>query len=95
MLFRSSHTSIFYESPHRIVKTVQALAALDPDIPVCVARELTKTFETYHRGPASRLAAEFAERPPKGEIVLLVGGVNALFLVDVTYPEELFIADNN
>ena len=67
----------FYESPHRIVKTVQALAALDPDIPVCVARELTKTFETYHRGPASRLAAEFAERPPKGEIVLLVGGVNA------------------
>ena len=73
----ASHTSIFYESPHRIVKTVQALAALDPDIPVCVARELTKTFETYHRGPASRLAAEFAERPPKGEIVLLVGGVNA------------------
>ena len=73
----ASHTSIFYESPHRIVKTVQALAALDPDVPVCVARELTKTFETYHRGPASRLAAEFAERAPKGEIVLLVGGVNA------------------
>ena len=73
----ASHTSIFYESPHRIVKTVQALAALDPDIPVCVARELTKTFETYHRGSASRLAAEFAERPPRGEIVLLVGGVNA------------------
>ena len=73
----ASHTSIFYESPHRIVKTMQALAALDPGIPVCVARELTKTFETYHRGPASRLAAEFAERPPRGEIVLLVGGVNA------------------
>lgn len=73
----ASHTSIFYESPHRIVKTVQALAALDPDVPVCVARELTKTFETYHRGPAARLAAEFTERAPKGEIVLLVGGVNA------------------
>ena len=73
----ASHTSIFYESPHRIVKTVQTLAALDPDVPVCVARELTKTFETYHRGPAARLAAEFAERVPKGEIVLLVGGVNA------------------
>ena len=56
---------------------VKKLAALDPDVPVCVARELTKTFETYHRGPASRLAAEFAERAPKGEIVLLVGGVNA------------------
>lgn len=73
----ASHTSIFYESPHRIVKTVQTLAEIDPDVPVCVARELTKTFETYHRGSASRLAAEFAERPPKGEIVLLVGGVNA------------------
>ena len=73
----ASHTSIFYESPHRIVKTMRALAALDPHVPVCVARELTKTFETYHRGSASRLAAEFAERAPKGEIVLLVGGVNA------------------
>lgn len=70
------HTSIFYESPHRIVKTVQVLASVDPDVPVCVARELTKTFETYHRGPASRLAEEFAQRPPKGEIVLLIGGVN-------------------
>ena len=73
----ASHTSIFYESPYRIVKTVQTLAEIDPDVPVCVARELTKTFETYHRGPAFRLAAEFAERPPKGEIVLLVGGVHA------------------
>lgn len=71
------HTSIFYESPHRIVKTIQTLAQLDPDVPVCVARELTKTFETYHRGPASQLAEEFASRAPKGEIVLLIGGMNA------------------
>lgn len=74
---QASHTSIFYESPFRIVKTVQALAEIDPDVPVCVARELTKVFETYHRGTASSLLAEFKVNPPKGEMVLLVGGQNA------------------
>ncbi len=73
----ASFTSIFYESPHRIVKTVRMLAELSPQTPVCVARELTKTFETYHRGSAAALAAEFELKPPKGEIVLLIGGVNA------------------
>lgn len=73
----ASHTSIFYESPFRIVKTVQALAEIDADVPVCVARELTKVFETYHRGSASSLLEEFKAKPPKGEIVLLVGGQNA------------------
>lgn len=73
----ANHTSIFYESPFRIVKTVQALAALDAEAPLCVARELTKVFETYHRGSASALAAEFTAHPPKGEMVLLIGGRNA------------------
>ena len=73
----AAHTSIFYESPYRIVKTVNAIAELDPTAPICVARELTKVFETYHRGTAAELAAEFAARPPKGEIVLLIGGTNA------------------
>ncbi len=73
----ADYTSIFYESPFRIVKSIQALAAIDPATPVCVARELTKTFETYHRGTAAELAEQFAVRPPKGEIVLLVGGTNA------------------
>ncbi len=73
----ASHTSIFYESPFRIVKTVQALAELDPEASICVARELTKVFETYHRGAASGLLEEFKAKPPKGEIVLLIGGTNA------------------
>lgn len=74
---QASHTSIFYESPFRIVKTIQALAGIDPDVPVCVARELTKVFETYHRGSAAALLEEFNARPPKGEMVLLIGGQNA------------------
>ena len=73
----ASYTSIFYESPFRIVKTIQALAEMAPDTPVCVARELTKVFETYHRGSASALLAEFTAHPPKGEMVILIGGVNA------------------
>ncbi len=73
----ASHTSIFYESPFRIVKTIQALAEIAPDTPVCVARELTKVFETYHRGSAAALLAEFMAHPPKGEMVVLIGGVNA------------------
>jgi 16S rRNA (cytidine1402-2'-O)-methyltransferase len=74
---QADYTSIFYESPFRIVKTVQALAEIDPETPVCVARELTKVFETYHRGNAASLLEEFKARPPKGEMVLLVGGQNA------------------
>ncbi len=73
----ASYTSIFYESPYRILKTVKAIADLDPTAPICVARELTKVFETYHRGTAAELAAEFTARPPKGEMVLLIGGTNA------------------
>lgn len=73
----ASYTSIFYESPYRILKTVKAIADLDPTAPICVARELTKVFETYHRGMAAELAAEFTARPPKGEMVLLIGGTNA------------------
>lgn len=73
----AKHTSIFYESPFRIVKTIDLLASLDPAVPVCVARELTKAFETYHRGSAMELSAEFKNKAPKGEIVLLVGGINA------------------
>ena len=74
---QASHTSIFYESPFRIVKTVQAIADIDAATPICVARELTKVFETYHRGSAATLLEEFKAKSPKGEMVLLIGGQNA------------------
>ncbi len=73
----ASHTSVFYESPFRIVKSLAALVEIDPEVPVCVARELTKVFETYHRGSAAELLAAFTTQPPKGEMVLLIGGQNA------------------
>ncbi len=67
-------TSIYFESPHRIAKTLATLADLDPERPVCVARELTKKFETFHRDTAANLSAEFARQPRKGEMTLVVGG---------------------
>ncbi len=67
-------TTIFFESPHRILSTLEVLAAAHPDARCCVAREITKKFETYHRGTATELLAYFQHHPPKGEIVLLITG---------------------
>lgn len=67
-------TSIYYESPHRLIKTLDAIRVLAPDREVCVARELTKRFETYHRGASRELSAYFLAHPPKGEITLLIRG---------------------
>lgn len=68
----SGETGIFFESPHRILSTLEILAEIDPQARACVARELTKKFETYHRGSAAELVEHFRAHPAKGEIVLLV-----------------------
>jgi 16S rRNA (cytidine1402-2'-O)-methyltransferase len=70
----SGETGIFFESPHRLVSTLEVLAEIDSAARVCVARELSKKFETYHRGSAAEILAYFQAHPPKGEIVLLVHG---------------------
>ena len=73
----SQTTAIFFESPHRIVSTIEMLAEISPNIRVCVARELSKKFETYHRDTALNLLNQFQAKPPKGEIVLLVDGCSS------------------
>jgi len=67
-------TSIFFESPHRIAKSLAVLAELAPERPVCVARELSKKFEEYWRGPAAELSARAEKQPLRGEICLLIAG---------------------
>ncbi len=69
-----SETTIFFESPHRIGKSLAVLAELAPDRSVCVARELSKKFEEYWRGPAAELSARAEKQPPRGEICLLIAG---------------------
>lgn len=67
-----AETSIYFESPFRLMRTLEACAALFPDRVLCVARELTKRFEEFRIGSAGDLLAHYSARPAKGEIVLLV-----------------------
>jgi len=68
-------TTIFFESPYRILKTLAACAELMPDRQLCVARELTKKFEEFRRGTAAELLAHYQAHPAKGEITLVVSGM--------------------
>jgi 16S rRNA (cytidine1402-2'-O)-methyltransferase len=71
-----SETSVYFESPHRLLKTLQVLAEVGPAADVCVARELTKRFEEYRRGTPAELCAHYGNRPPKGEITLVISPVS-------------------
>ena len=80
-LFKSildeTRTVALYESPHRILKTLVLMAdILGPDRKIVLARELTKVHETFHRGTIAQLQEEFADKAPKGEIVLLIAPAN-------------------
>ena len=67
-------TTIFFESPYRLAKTLAFAIDLLQDRQLCVARELTKKFEEFRRGTATELLAYYQRHPPKGEIVLLISG---------------------
>jgi 16S rRNA (cytidine1402-2'-O)-methyltransferase len=70
-------TLVAFESPRRLPGTLALLASLDPDRLVAVCRELTKVHEEIVRGTASELADRYAEAPPRGEVVLVVGPAGA------------------
>ncbi len=72
--FEAPETLIAFESPRRVAASLAALAALDPSRPVAVCRELTKLHEEVVRGSAGELAGRYASEPPRGEVVLVVGG---------------------
>ena len=67
-------TSVYFESPHRLLRSLEVLHQTDPIREICVARELTKQFEEYRRGAAGDLIAHYTKRPPKGEITLVIAG---------------------
>ena len=71
-----AETSVFFESPYRILKTLAACAELMPERQLCVARELTKKFEEFRRGTPSELLAHYEAHPAKGEITLVISGRN-------------------
>ena len=67
-----SVTGIFYESPHRLLKTLKSLSSQFGNINVCVCRELTKLFEEYKRGCIDEIISYYEEKGVKGEIVLVI-----------------------
>lgn len=70
-------TVVFYESPHRIIKTLSQMEEiLGPDRKIVVARELTKIHETFHTGTLSEINSQFTKTKPKGEITILVAPAN-------------------
>ncbi|WBX84731.1 16S rRNA (cytidine(1402)-2'-O)-methyltransferase [Sphingosinicella microcystinivorans] len=66
-------TLVFYESGNRLARTLEALRDGLGDRPAAVAREITKAFEETATGTLGSLAARYADAPPKGEIVIVVG----------------------
>ncbi len=72
-----SETSIYFESPYRILRTLEVCALHFPQRPVCVARELTKQFEEFRSGCAHELIAHYGSRTVKGEIVFLISALDS------------------
>lgn len=75
-LLETEVTLVFYEAPQRVPETLRDLAELVPDRRCVVARELTKTYETYYRGTTAQLADEL-QAGVKGECMILLEGLGA------------------
>jgi 16S rRNA (cytidine1402-2'-O)-methyltransferase len=70
-------TMVFYESPVRLIKTLEEfMQYFGPDRLCCVSRELTKMFEENKRGTVKEVCEYFKEKTAKGEIVIVVAGKN-------------------
>jgi 16S rRNA (cytidine1402-2'-O)-methyltransferase len=74
LLKSETRTIILYESPHRILKTINDLLVRFGNRHIVVARELTKKFEEIVRGPIDAVLAELNKKAPRGEYVLIVEG---------------------
>jgi len=75
ILAEETRTIIFYESPHKLIKTLTNFCDyFGENRPVSVSRELTKLYEETIRGTAKEVLDHYTKKPPKGEIVIVVGG---------------------
>lgn len=74
-LATAKHTLVFYESPHRLIKTLRQFQEyFGADRKISVSREITKIFEETIRGPIKEVLYHFENHPIKGEFVLVVEG---------------------
>ena len=75
LLTQEKRTIVFYESPHRLLKTLSELDQKFGSRPITVARELTKIFEEFYRGTAKEAYEYFSKKGIKGEFVIILGAV--------------------
>lgn len=74
-LKEETKTIVFYESPHRLIKSLkQLLEIFEQDRRVCVSREISKLHEENYRGTISEAINHFSQKTIKGEIVLIIEG---------------------
>lgn len=73
-LQREKRTLIFYEAPHKLTDTLEAMLQVLGDRKISLARELTKIYEEVVRTTLSQALAHYREQPPRGEFVLIVQG---------------------
>ncbi|MBO0705588.1 MAG: 16S rRNA (cytidine(1402)-2'-O)-methyltransferase, partial [Candidatus Dormibacteraeota bacterium] len=70
----SPHPTVVFESPHRIIRSLEALAEVLPDRPIALARELTKVHEEVLRGTPAEVLGQLGDRA-RGELTLVIAGV--------------------
>ncbi|MCX8721600.1 MULTISPECIES: 16S rRNA (cytidine(1402)-2'-O)-methyltransferase [unclassified Lactobacillus] len=86
-------TSIFYEAPHRLVKTLSNMATVfAPEREIVAARELTKIHEEFIRGTVQEVSQYFSENQPRGEFVILVSP-NTEETEQLSWPELIELVD--
>ena len=76
-VMESEMDSVLFESPHRLLKLLNEIVAIDPERIIFVARELTKAFEEGAAGAAAEVQQKFEGRAVKGECVVVVQGLTA------------------
>lgn len=86
-IYNVPNTVTFFEAPHRITRTLLALANILGDRPICVARELTKVHQQFLRGTASEVATQLPSAP-KGEFTIVIGPLTKLGASATDYSDE-------
>ena len=68
----NNQTTIIYESPYRLIKTLKTMSEIIPNRQICIARELTKKFEEFIRGTAKDIYNKLNNKTIKGEITIII-----------------------
>lgn len=85
--------TVFFESPKRTEETLKILNEINPCIELAIIREITKKFETVHKGTASSLLEAFSHSPPRGEIVFVIKGCYEEKIQDFTQFAQTLIQE--